>query len=145
MFRQVSTQVRSSTLPEHLRPVMAKAEEHTPKEWLPNLRDLLVSYHDVFASHDLDLGKFTAISHSIDTDGARPIKQRMRSTPACFAGEEEAHLNKMLKAGVIRPSSSDWASAPVLIRKKDGGVRWCVDYRALNKVTIKDTYPLPLI
>lgn len=47
----------------------------------------------------------------------------------------------MLRAIVIQSSSSDWASAPVLVRKKDGNVRWCVDYRALNKVT----YPLPLI
>ena len=62
-----------------------------------------------------------------------------------FQGEEEGHLDKMLADGVIQSSISDWASAPVLVRKKDGSVRWCVDYRALNKVTIKDTYPLPLI
>ncbi len=51
----------------------------------------------------------------------------------------------MLKAKVIRPSSSEWASAPVLVRKRDGNVRWCVDYRALNTVTVKDVYPLPLV
>ena len=51
----------------------------------------------------------------------------------------------MLAAWVIQPSTSDWAAAPVLIRKKDGSVRWCVDYRALNKVSVKDTYPLTLI
>ena len=51
----------------------------------------------------------------------------------------------MLAAGVIRPSESEWASAPVLIRKKDGTVRWCIDYRALNDKTVKDQYPLPLI
>ena len=55
------------------------------------------------------------------------------------------HLDKILAASVIQPSISDWASVPVLVRKKDESVRWCVDYRALNKVTIKDTYPLPLI
>jgi hypothetical protein len=54
------------------------------------------------------------------------VKQRMRRTPACFADEEEAHLQKMLDAGVIQPSISEWASAPVLIRKRDGGVRWCI-------------------
>ena len=69
----------------------------------------------------------------------------MRRTPTVFQGKVEGHLDKMLAAGVIQPSVSDWASAPVLIRKKDGSVRWCVDYRALNKVTVKDTYPLPLI
>lgn len=85
------------------------------------------------------------IEHHIETGEARPIKQRMRRTPAVFQGEEEGHLDRMLAAGVIQPSTSDWAAAPVLIRKKDGSVRWCVDYRALNKVTVKDTYPLPLI
>ena len=65
----------------------------------------------------------------------------MRRTPTVFQGGEEGHLDKMLAAGVIQPSTSDWASAPVevLVRQKDGSVRWCVDYRALNKVAIKDT------
>ena len=76
---------------------MTKAEEHTPEEWLPHLRRFLVNYQDVFASYDLDFGKFTAISHTIDTDGARPIKQRMRRTPTCFANEEEAHLNVLIR------------------------------------------------
>lgn len=62
-----------------------------------------------------------------------------------FASEEEAHLQKMLKAGVIQPSNSEWCSAPVLVRKRDGTVRWCVDYRALNAGTVKDVYPLPLV
>lgn len=51
----------------------------------------------------------------------------------------------MLKAGVIQPSVSEWASAPVLVHKRDGTVRWCVDYRALNSVTTKDVFPLPLV
>ena len=59
--------------------------------------------------------------------------------------EEEAHLKKMLEAGVFKESPSDWASSPVLIRKRDGSVRWCIDYRGLNKVTVKDVFPLPLI
>jgi len=67
----------------------------------------------------------------------------MRTTPACFAAEEESHSQKMLDAGVIQESVSEWAAAPVLIRKADGNVNYCIDYRALNKVTVKD--PLPLI
>lgn len=51
----------------------------------------------------------------------------------------------MLHAGVIQPSSSDWASVPVLVRKKDGSMRLCIDYRALNEKTVKDCYPLPII
>jgi len=59
--------------------------------------------------------------------------------------EEEAHLQKMLSAGVIKPSTSGWASAPVLIRKRDKSVRWCLDFRKLNDVTVKDVNPLPLV
>ena len=54
-------------------------------------------------------------------------------------------MKKMFDAGVNQESQSDWASSPVLIRKRDGSVRWCIDYRALNNVTVKDTFPLPLI
>ena len=85
------------------------------------------------------------VKHRIDTGDAKPVKQRMRRTPLGFENEERKHLDKMLAAGVIQHSESDWASAPVLIRKKDGTVRWCIDYRALNEKTVKDQYPLPLI
>ena len=62
-----------------------------------------------------------------------------------LAQEEESHLQKMLDAYVIEPSISEWASPPVLIRERDGKVRWCIDYLKLNSVTMNDIYPLPLI
>ena len=58
---------------------------------------------------------------------------------------EEAEVEKMLRQGVISPSSSPWASPTVLITKKDGKTRFCVDYRELNQVTVKDAYPLPRV
>ena len=78
---------------------------------------------------------------------SRRIEHAVMDCPQCicFVEEEEKHLNKMLEAGVIEPSVSEWASPPVLIRKRVGSLRWCVDYRALNKVTRKDCFPLPLI
>ncbi|VDI80332.1 Hypothetical predicted protein [Mytilus galloprovincialis] len=62
------------------------------------------------------------VEHSIDTGQAQPIKQRMRRTPLQFVEEEKQQLAKMLKSGVIEPSMSEWASAPVLIRKSDGKI-----------------------
>ena len=62
-----------------------------------------------------------------------------------FQGEEEKHLDKLLKIGVIQPSTSDWASAPVLIKKKDGTVCYCIDYRDLNSHTVKSVATSPLI
>ena len=132
-------------LPGHLKDLFQRSIEHLNAEEQVQLADLLIEYEDVFAQSEFDLGNFSDIVHTIDTGSSKPVKQRMRRTPACFVGEEEAHLDKMIKAGVIQPSVSEWASAPVLVRKRDGTVRWCVDYRALNSVTTKDVFPLPLV
>ena len=78
-----------------------------------------------FSKNGYVLGNFNALEHRIGTGDARPIKQKMRCTPIQFINEEEDHLNKTLNAGVIKPSISEWASPPVLIRKRDGSVRWC--------------------
>lgn len=106
---------------------------------------MLVEYHDIFSKHDLDLSCLTSVTHKKDTKDNPPVKHKMRRTPLGFQNQENGQLDKMLDAGVIQPSSSDWASAPVLVRKKDGSMRWCIDYRALNEKTVKDCYPLPII
>ena len=93
----------------------------------------------------VDLGNFSLTKHRIDTGDAPPVRQRLRRTPLGFEKEEKQHLNKLLECGVIQPSQSEWASPPVLVRKKDRSVRWCIDYRRLNNVTIKDSFPLPNI
>ena len=132
-------------IPDHIKIMVDKSKEHLTEEQIHQLSDCLLEFQDVFAKDEFDLGDFTEIQHEIDTGNAKPVKERPRRTPACFVGEEESHLRKMLEAGVIQPSTSDWASAPVLIRKRDGSVRWCIDYRGLNSVTVKDVFPLPLI
>jgi transposase InsO family protein len=132
-------------VPEHLKAMFDASVKHLDPQQTQELAGILREYEDVFATSEFDLGSFTEIEHAIDTGDAKPIKQRMRRTPACFEPEEEAHLKKMLDAGVIRESISEWASPPVLIRKRDGSVRWCIDYRALNNVTVKDVFPLPLV
>ena len=132
-------------IPEHLTNLFDKSKGELNGQEQTQLSELLYEFEDVFAKSEFDLGKFNTIQHGIDTGANRPVKQRIRRTPLGFAGEEEAQLKKMLGAGVIRPSVSEWASAPVLIRKRCGSVRWCVDYRALNALTIKDVFLLPLV
>ena len=107
------------------------------------LRDLLIEFEEVFAKDDFDLGKFTAVEHEIDTGDARPIKIPMRRNPIHKQQEIDRQIDKMLAAGVIKPSTSSWASAPHLVEKPDGTFRFTIDYRQLNGVTRKDVYPLP--
>ena len=109
------------------------------------LKQVLLEYQDVVSKHDLDLGCLTSVTHSIVTGNEPPVKLKMRRTPLGFQEAEEKQLNKMLEAGVVEPSSSNWASAPVLIKKKDNTVRWTVDFRILNHKTAKDCFPLSII
>lgn len=132
-------------VPVHLKKTYEDSCQNLTPEQRGKLADILIEYEDVFAKSEFDLGTFTDIEHSINTGDSKPVKQRLRRTPACFADEEETHLKKMVDAGVIQESVSEWASAPVLIRKRDKSVRYCIDYRALNSVTVKDTFPLPLV
>ena len=141
----IQTPDNGKTIPKHLQKLFDDSTKHLDLNQQVKLKTLLCEYQDVFAKYEFDLGSFTAIEHTIDTGDAKPFKHRMRRTPACFVGEEEAHLKKMIDAGVIRESNSAWCSAPILIRKRDGSVRYCVDFRALNDVTVKDTFPLPLV
>lgn len=62
-----------------------------------------------------------------------------------FENEEKSYIDQMLEKGIVQPSISEWASSPVLVRKKDGKMRFCIDYMALNKVTTKDAFPIPNI
>lgn len=136
---------RERGIPEHLVNLFEKSKWEVNGQEQGHLRELLCEFEDVLAKNEFDLGKFDAIKHGIDTGSSRPVKQRMRRTPLGFAGEEEAQLKKMLGAWVIQPSVSEWASAPVLIRERCGSVRWCVDYRALNALTTKNVFHLPLV
>jgi hypothetical protein len=133
------------SLPEYLRDLFVRFCEGLAPEQYSKVADLLLEYTDIFAKHDLDLGCMTKVVHHINTGDAAPVKHKLRRTPLGFEHEEKKHLGKLLDVEVIRPSMSEWASAPVLIRKKDGSVRWCIDYRTLNAKTVKDTFPLPNI
>ncbi|XP_056157718.1 uncharacterized protein LOC130132152 [Lampris incognitus] len=103
------------------------------------LRDRLQVVHDYTCWAQANSG------HRINTSEGQPVRQPARRTPLGFQQEKERHLKSMLEAGVITPSTSEWASPVVLVRKKDRGVRWCIDYRRLNDLTLKDAYPLPRI
>ena len=134
-----------SRIPEHMNHMYLQSCVHLTEEQSIEFGEVLIKFGDIFAKHDNDLGLSTKGEHTIDMGHAKPIKQQMRRTPLCFANEEESYLKKMLDNGIIQPSNSEWASPSVPIQKKDGSVHWKIDFRAVNKVTKKDSYPLPLI
>ncbi|KAE9064232.1 hypothetical protein PF010_g28689 [Phytophthora fragariae] len=86
-----------------------------------------------------------ATEHHIDTGDAAPIMLKRRRQAQSEDAVIETNVRKMLAAGVIKEGDGAWGFPVVLVKKKDGEVRICVDYRALNKVTRKDVYPLPRI
>jgi len=106
---------------------------------------IIRKFADIFSKGDEDLGHSTAIQHRIDMENDFPFKQRHRRIPPAMYDEVHSHLQQLLSAGVIRQSHSPWASNVVLVRKPDGKLRMCVDYRQLNNRTLKDSYALPRV
>ena len=94
---------------------------------------------------DSDLGRTGIIKHQIPTGDSQPIKQPPRRVPVRLAEKVDNQIDNKLEEKVIQPSKRPWASSIVMVKKKDGTHRFCVDYRKLNDITIKDAYPLPRI
>ena len=116
-------------------------------EQVEKAHGLLKEYHDIFFLEKQDMGHTKAAEHKIvlkDPD-TPPFKERFRRIPPPQLDEVRDHLKLMLDAGVIRPSNSPWCNAVVLVRKKDGSLRFCIDFRKLNSLTVKDSHPLPHI
>ncbi|VDI02855.1 Hypothetical predicted protein [Mytilus galloprovincialis] len=134
-----------SNFPVQLKPLLDSSKENLDLSENLRLASLLLDFKDTFSKHDLDIGHYTKVKHRIDTGNSAPVRERMRRTPLGLEEEEEKHLKDLLNRGVIQPSSSEWSAAPVLVRKKDGKIRYCIDYRKLNSITRKDAFPIPRI
>ena len=90
-------------------------------------------------------GRSRSVQHEIETNEARPVRCGPRRLAPAGLRREQDCVREMLTGGQIEPSDSPWASPVVLVTKKDGSTRFCVDYRRLNSLTVKDAYPLPRI
>ena len=109
------------------------------------LKKIFTTYHHIFALEDMELGKTDMVKHVIRLEDPIPFRERYRRIPPHQYDEVKKHLKEMLEIGAIRKSQSPWASAVVLVRKKDGALRFCIDLRRLNARTIKDAQTLPRI
>ena len=108
---------------------------------MDKLKSLLRECTDIFALDDSELGRTDIVQHEIDTGNNKPIKQQPYGTPIV----RRDTIKQWLKQGIVQPSKSAWASPVVLVPKKDGSLRLCVDYGILNSITQSDVYYLPRI
>jgi transposase InsO family protein/dUTPase len=126
--------MQASKLLEHLKP--------TEKA---SFIELIKSFTSLFQNDLKKPGAVPFTTHTIETGNAVPFRSKAYTRSHRDIEIEYEEIQKMLKAGVIVPSRSPWTSPVVLVSKKDGTVRFCVDYRKLNQLTKKDSYPLPRI
>jgi hypothetical protein len=110
-----------------------------------NMKNLLYKYFSLFTENINELGKAKSVQH-LNRTTKLPNVMPMRRTPERLLLIVKKQINDMLKNNVIRPSTSPFASPILFVAKKEEGqMRFCIDYRALNSVTIKDKYPIPNI
>ena len=129
-------------LPDYLEEIVQGSHPSLGEPGRQLLRDLLLLYRHVFpAPGEPVTGRTSTVQHDIVTTDARPV----RCGPRRLAPAGQTCVREMLEGGQIEPSDSPWASPVVLVMKKDGSTRFCVDYRRLNALTTKDAYPQPRI
>ena len=123
-------------LPEYLEDIVQGSHTSLGETGRQALHDLLHRYEHV-------TGRTKSVQHEIVTKDARPLRCGPRRLAPAGLRKEQKCVKDMLTGGQIEPSDSPWASPVVLVTKKDSSTRFCVDYRRLNSLTIKDAFPLP--
>ena len=115
------------------------------EEWKRRITVKLNSIPEVFAVDELSFGHTTSVKHHIRLHDQTPFKERSRPIHPSDREAVKQHLRELLDAGIIRESESPFASPVVVVKKKNGKIRLCIDFRKLNNRTIKYAYALPHI
>ncbi|KRY81781.1 Retrovirus-related Pol polyprotein from transposon 17.6 [Trichinella pseudospiralis] len=123
---------------DEMLPSMEELDAHSRNA----LRSVLWKYRRCIATSDEDIGHTELASHCIDTRNAAHVKVPSRRLPPAQRPDVQRMVTDMLNRNVIEPANSPWSALIVIVRKKDGFPRFCVDFRRLNDVTTKDAYPL---
>ena len=128
------TEIRQTEI--DLKEILQKADLSGTTDWNSTEQQkpyhLIIEYACIFSQNDLELGKTLKVKHSIKLTDPTPYKECCRHIPPGMDKEVKAHKQEMLDIGAICPSNSPWASALVLVQKKDGKLRFCNDLRRLN-------------
>ena len=127
-------ETESAGMPDHLRELFEQSIVNLDSAESEGVKELFVEYQDVFSQGEFDIGRTKLVKHRIDTQDARPIRQPLRRQSPVQRAEVERQVSELLDKGLIQPSDSPWASPVVLVAKKDGSKRLCLDYRKLNEV-----------
>ena len=124
--------------PEKEKLLFSKIDLTGAQGWDPALieeaQQLFHEFAHIFALESTDIGHTSMVKHQIRLDNYTPFKERYRRIPPHLFNEVKNHLQEMLEVGAICKSNSPWASAIVLVRKKDGSLRFCIDLRKLCKL-----------
>ena len=107
--------------------------------------DLIYDHPEIFSLHDEDLGFCDWIRHTIPTTTDKLVYLAHCTIPPQLQGEVHKGLDTWLQQGIIRPSQSPYASQVVIVWKKTGEIRLCLDYHKLNSIMVRDAFPLPRI
>ena len=145
-IRSTTSSQNSGTIPtDFIQEMIDQIDLELTDEQKQDVERLLRDNREVFSTSEFDLGHTNLVQHKIDTGTNRPFKQQLRRHPMAYLPVIDEHVDKMLANDICEPSVSPWASNVVLVKKSDGTLRFCVDYRQLNNLTIEDSYPLPRI
>ena len=123
----------------------SEADVRAPDQWKEKAAQMVKNNQDLFAHSDLDLSRTETVTIKIDTGDAESIRLKPYKTPLNKRKVIDKAVDDMLAAGLIKRSWSPWSFPVVVVDKKDGSKRFCVDFRRLNKITKPISYPLPLI
>ena len=155
-FYDVGPDWQKPTLPTEFDELSVKEQVKEVHKNNPHIRNLveeqkeqlytfLHNWKHMFAYEAADLGETDIYLHTIPTNETHKVYHRPRKYSRRQLRFIREEVQKLLKAGVIQKSKSPWGFPPVIVDKKNGSQRLCIDYRKLNDVTIRDSYPLPNI
>ena len=126
--------------------LMTQKLSHLGPEYSQKLMDLLGDYPDVIAETFEDVRPSNVdVRHKFELTNDRPIFQKLRRVPPAYNAVIKKEVDHLLETGIITRTESSWTSPVVIVTKKDGNPRFCVDYRRLNAVMKRDRWPMPRV
>lgn len=142
-YGQETTDLPGSKSPKESKLVFDFGESQISPEWKDRIVKKLNDMPEVFAMNDIDFGRTDKVKHHIKLSDQTPFKHRAQPIHPNDVEAVRSHLQELIDTGLIRESESPFSSPIVVVRKKNGQVRLCIDYRKLNLQTVRDAYALP--